>query len=176
MEIRYCQMQTKDGYNECGFLCGSICRANPQKPFWVSGDFHDRIKTVGCQSWQRYLDYDERRKRYGNEAVSEERGTEGRTAGADRREVQVSELHIQSELESHITGGDCRQGRQDGCETPPSMRILQENRGNEIGRNPEVKQPPRQNLGTCNFCKEPAVTSDSGLLYCSEHAKKMGLK
>jgi hypothetical protein len=56
------------------------------------------------------------------------------------------------------------------------MRVLQEGDGNRLKGNTAVEQSPRRDLGVCNFCKEPAVTTDSGLRYCSEHAKKMGLK
>ena len=53
----YCQEITEDGILECGFLVGGKCKADPNHPFWVDSHTHDILKTVGCASWSRYLEY-----------------------------------------------------------------------------------------------------------------------
>ena len=52
-ERKHCQ----DGKEECGFLVGAKCKADPNNPFIVTDDFHRRLKIVGCQSWSKYLDW-----------------------------------------------------------------------------------------------------------------------
>lgn len=171
-EIRYCQMETKEGTRECGFLCGSVCRANPNRPFTITGEFHRYISVVGCQSWQEYIDYGERRERFGQAALNgisgntAAKGTESGTA-ASGRTVQVSGLQVQSKLETR--GDDI------GRSASSPMRVLQEGCTNELGEHPPLEQPAGPDLGTCSFCKEPAVAVDMGLKYCPLHGKKMGL-
>lgn len=175
MEIRYCQMQTKDGRDECGFLCGAKCRADPKNPFVVTGDFHDRLKIVGCQSWQRYMDYGERRERFGEDPDKKD-GTDGRKEGKTEcgsgRTLPVHEVSVQQALGLRWPNSrDQQQGK-----VSPSMRVLQE--GCDAGHRDDsgVKQPTRCDLGTCGFCKEPAEVVDMGVRYCRIHAVKMGLK
>jgi hypothetical protein len=181
MEIHYCQMYTKDGLVECGFLCGSVCRANPQRTFWVSGDFHDRIKTIGCQSWQRYMDYDERRERYGQQALTGEESrtetsSEGRTETIDGGcTLPVQELQVKSELGSCGTGNIPGTTGKDGHPLPPPVRVLQTGCNDGVAKHPGVEQSSGCNLGTCSFCKAPATIIDMGLRYCPDHAKRMGL-
>jgi hypothetical protein len=164
-EIHYCQMQTKEGPVECGFLVGSMCRANPSNPFWIDSGFHNRIKTVGCQSWQRYIDYGERRERFGQVALDTERTAEGPSetgpflGPGPLPELQVPEMG---------NGGLNR--RKD---TVP-MRVLQE--GSASGRsNCTDNKPVGSNL-TCVVCKKPAVASDQGWWYCIDCATKLGLE
>jgi len=77
--IRYCQMVVDDELEECGFLIGARCKADPGNPFFVTPDFTRRLKIVGCNSWQRNLDYDERKKRHGESSVGKDTGSkEGR--------------------------------------------------------------------------------------------------
>jgi len=176
MEIHYCQMYTKDGLIECGFLCGSVCRANPQRTFWVSGDFHDRIKTVGCQSWQRYMDYDERRERYGQQALNGiETSTEGRTEAGDRGAVPLQSLPVKPQLETGITDSGRGAKEFNNQSLSPPVSVLSEGNCDGQREHPKVEQPAGCNLGTCSFCKAPATVIDIGLRYCPDHAKRMGL-
>lgn len=51
---KHCQMD--DG--ECAYLIGTKCKADPKNPFWVTSDFHSKLKVVGCASWSKYMEYD----------------------------------------------------------------------------------------------------------------------
>ena len=172
--LNYCQKVTDDGLDECGFLIGNICKANREKEFRISADFLRCLKIVGCQSWQRYLDY-ERRERIGNSesdnAVGECKDSrENRprtTASHDRKQHEMSELQ-QPEM------GMCRNcWRNYGNKTVP-MRILQEdsdcngntNDNRSIGKN---MTPHLQ----CFICGKNAIAkSEDGFYLCTEHYEK----
>ena len=67
--LKHCQMFENGDTIECAFLIGAKCMANPKNPFVIDSRFHNQIKRVGCQSFQRYLDYAKRREEHGNESV-----------------------------------------------------------------------------------------------------------
>lgn len=111
-----CQMQTKDGLVECGFLIGARCRADPKRPFVVDRHFHDHIKIVGCASWGKYLDYG---RKLEDTAVSElplaDMGRSGRCEQAERDET-VSMPVLQ---EGGNRKGDTELREPDGCGLNP---------------------------------------------------------
>jgi hypothetical protein len=147
---------------ECGFLIGGKCRANPNKPFHVSGFFLENIKIVGCQSYQRYLDYATRREKHGDEAVDGKEGTDSRT------ERPVQEL---SEPEMG-RNRDIERGHERGQVSLP-VSVLQES--NHSKGNPADNRPTGSYL-KCGFCDGEAVVTDCGIHYCKKCAEKMGLK
>ena len=57
-EHKHCQMQTDEGLKECGFLIGSKCMKDPNRPFFITIDVHKALKIVGCASWSKYMEYD----------------------------------------------------------------------------------------------------------------------
>lgn len=71
--ICHCQMFVNGETIECAFLVGAKCMANPKRPFHIDSRFHNQISVVGCQSFQRYLDYAKRREKFGEESVEQER-------------------------------------------------------------------------------------------------------
>lgn len=156
--IQYCQMIIEGEIVECGFLIGSKCMANPKKPFHVSGFFLDNLKVVGCSSFQRYLDYDERRKRHGDTAVE---GTDSRA------EYPVQELS-ESEMGKRRT---TERGQERG-QMPLPMPILPQD--NHCEGNPPDERPSGSYL-KCSFCDGESVTTDCGIHYCKKCAEKMGL-
>lgn len=158
--IQYCQMIIEEEIVECGFLVGSKCMANPKKPFHVSGFFIDNLKVVGCASFQRYLDYDERRKKHGDEAVDGE-GKES------RRERPVQELS-----ESEMGKRRAVERGQERGQVPLPMPILQED--NHCEGNPADNRPSGSYL-KCSFCDGEAVKTDCGIHYCKKCAEKIGL-
>jgi len=180
-------MYEGDQVIECAFLIGAYCRANPQKPFAVGGDLHDRLKIVGCQSWQRYLDYHERRKRFGNEAV--EGSTEGRTASTSEstqpgsssmakracegpvpREHPLSELPL-TEM-GRGRGSPCIERRHDETVPMPVLQAGNDGKGTETDHRPAGSY---LNGVSCCICKEQATVTDMGLPYCDKCGRKLGL-
>jgi len=57
---------------ECGFLVGSVCKANKENSITINGDYLRLLKVVGCQSFQEFMDYEKRRKNFGDDKVGSE--------------------------------------------------------------------------------------------------------
>ena len=149
----------------CAFLIGSRCFADPARPFWIDSSFSMRIKIVGCQSWQRYLDYYERRKRFGKESVGKDtRNEEGRTEGSRTNEVQEVSFPKMDRC------GDCERNQRG---PPVPVRVLQP--GSDCPVDTPDNGPPSRNLGECTVCKKPAVIEDMWQRYCFSCALKLGL-
>jgi hypothetical protein len=160
--LKYCQMPVDDGLDECGFLIGNICKANHDHEFRITADFLRCLKIVGCQSWQRYLDYDERKERFGNEAVR----SEGRTATceADRKVSEVQELPKHNELEGDR---ECHRRKnpipvwilQTGCDLD---NITKDHRhsGNDMKHI------------QCFVCSKNATANHKGFWLCADHLER----
>lgn len=112
--IRYCQMVVDDELEECGFLIGARCKADPENPFWVTFELTKRLKIVGCNSWQRNLDYDERRKRHGENSVGKEASGNSKEGRPERTTDPLCGLPL-NELENNRA---CRKY------DPVPMRVL----------------------------------------------------
>lgn len=149
---------------ECGFLVGSICKANKEQPITINGDYLKLLKVVGCQSFQEYMDYEKRREAFGNQAV----GKEGSPFGTpcESRETNQMPLLSQSEM-----GRDRNGKRQIGNKTIP-MSAMQESSTCE-GDSPDGR-PVSDDL-KCGFCNNFAVLKDCGIRYCEKCATKLGL-
>lgn len=171
--LKCCQMVTDDGLQECGFLIGNICKANREKEFRISADFLRCLMIVGCQSWQRYLDYDERSKRFGTITATKNQtdGKEGRkpytaTCEADRKLQEVREL------QQRQVDGDRSSGRNDREKTVP-MRILQENSDSDGNTLDDRSVGHHMKHLTCFICGINAIAkSEDGFYLCAEHYEK----
>lgn len=159
-----CQMFEGDELIECGFLVGGTCRANPKKPMRIDQYTNRLLSIVGCQSYQRYLDYGERRKRFGTEAVT------GTDEGTSCSKANWRENPVQKLQEPEV-GGSRGTESGDGSKTVP-MRVLPQNPYCE--GHPVHDQPTGHDL-KCKFCGEPAVKTDCGIHYCKKCAEKIGL-
>lgn len=87
-------------------------------------------------------------------------------------DVKVEDETKVQELQVGEMGRDRSYQRKGGNQTLP-MQELQE--GGHAEGTTSNGQPAVGDLGTCSFCKEPAIKSDMGILYCRNHARKMGL-
>lgn len=162
--IQYCEMDNC----RCGFLIGCVCKANPAKPIWIDGQRFALLKVVGCASFQEYLDYDERRKRHGSEAVGKDRGTEDGAESSSESCGEGDMARKVQKLQVDQLGGSGSRGRQ---ETLP-MQELQEDNPRE--GNPEDRQPADTGI-KCIACGKPAVVQDQKCWFCRTCGKKLGL-
>ena len=54
---KHCQ----DGKTECGYLIGMYCKADRNHPFIVTRQINEALAIVGCQSWNKYLEWSDER-------------------------------------------------------------------------------------------------------------------
>jgi hypothetical protein len=162
--MNHCQYETEEGVSECGFLIGIYCMANPGRKFQVTKDFHDRLKIVGCESFNRYMDYGERRERFGKDSV--ENGSERSEGNCQGRRIDTVQEMSKPEM-----AGDRHSERSERGQTVP-MRVLQQ--GCDSTEHPkddgsvgsDMTEKPK-----CSVCGEDAVANDGGLFYCLTHHK-----
>ena len=164
--LKWCQMPSDEGLNECGFLIGNVCKANHDHEFRITADFLRCLKIIGCQSWQEHIDFDEREKRFGHEAVRDGKSTEKRTATceADRRVHEMQEL---SELEMGSNRGCGNEGR-----TVVPMHILQEDSDNERHTKDNRSIGDHMKHIQCFICGKNATTSHKGIWLCADHLER----
>jgi hypothetical protein len=139
---RHCQSVTEDGIIECGYLVGSVCKADREHPFTVTGKLNEILSIVGCSSWSKYLQWSN-----------------------DGRVSQVPELPVKQM-------GDGRnlhpQDKIIERRTPLPMHVLQEG-NNDKGRDTRSKESTGGNMTPCEVCGEQSVCSDNGKHYCPKH-------
>lgn len=133
------------GKDECGFLVGAVCKADKNHPFWVNKQIHDAIKIVGCQSWNRYLEWNDRKDEVPELPVK-----------------QVGDCRDSATLPGSIER-----------RLPVPMHILQEG-GTCNGRHTDVKVSTGRNLGEgmtpCDICGKQSIIKESdGHNYCEQH-------
>ena len=137
----YCQMITEEGIRECGYLVGGKCRADPLHPFWVDFHTHNILKTVGCASWSRYLEYG--RKHTVPELSVDKMGV----CGNNPQNPEVSERRDNIPMHVLQKDRDCRRGDADSTVSP----------GCDL-------------MANCDICGEKSVVrEDDGHYYCYIH-------
>lgn len=139
---KHCQMKTEDGLEECGYLIGAVCKADKKKPFIVTGDFHRKLEIVGCQSFNKYLEWSD--------------------DGQDTlRELQVEQVGARGNNQDP-----------EGSETTDALPVyvLQEG-SNDSRRNPRRKKPTGHIMThQCEVCGQQAIIHEEGTTYyCYEH-------
>lgn len=153
--MKACQETTKDGVKECGFLVGSKCMANRQHSFIVSADFIRRLKIVGCSSWSRYLDWEEKNGNFN----------------------QMQELQEHEMVENRRgSSGSIPEGRIGKTEDASPMRSLFESDTDRRGSAHNLRSPDcdimRRTI-VCFVCGVPAVMMGSdGIYLCADHQEK----
>jgi len=164
-------MPTDEGLNECGFLIGNVCKANHYHEFRITADFLRCLKIVGCQSWSRYIDYDERRERFGNEAVNDKangESTEGRKPHT--KTCEYSKLHEMQELSESEMGSNRGCGNEGRTVVP--MHILQEDSDNERHTKDNRSIGDHMKHIQCFICGKNATTSHKGIWLCADHLER----
>ena len=150
-ERKHCQMEKE----ECGFLVGAKCKADPNHPFVVDRHFHDHLKIVGCASWSKYLDYS-------SESYRREHGRETN----QMQKLSLPELG----RDWNSNNGESRENKD--AENPLPMHVLQENpdggREAESGRRPTGEHLIDEPI--CSVCGTRSVVKHSdGNRYCYKH-------
>jgi len=143
MELkRHCQMHLQpSGVLECGYLIGNICKADRDHPVTITKQIHDALKVVGCQSWSRYLEWNDRKNEVPELPVK-----------------QVGDCRDSPTLTGSIEG-----------RLPVPMHVLQEG-GTCNGRHTNVEVSTGCNMIPCDICGKQSIVKESdGHNYCEEH-------